>query len=155
MHPITIYNPYCIDVSLQRECTVVHSQSRQRLDVPILPLVGKFRRAGANNGRGRTLRRTTCVRGGPSMGPTPHPAVQAVASSTTARMASADLVSAFRGVQVERYHAADPPGVYNVAPCLIAIDIYPVSILYSSQAVLIDRLEENEVHTAVGLLWSG
>jgi len=42
----------------------------------------------------------------------------------------------------------------NVAPCLIAIDIYPVSILYSSQVVLIDRLEENEVLTAVGLLWS-
>ena len=50
------------------------------------------------------------------MGPTPHPAVQAVASSTTARMASADLVSAFRGVQVERYNAADPPGVYNRRP---------------------------------------
>jgi len=108
MHPITTHSPYCIEVSLQRKCAVVHSQSRQRLDVLILSLVGKFHRVGANNGRGPTLRRTTCVRKGPSMGPTPHPAVQAVASSTTARMASADLVSAFRGIQVERYHAADP-----------------------------------------------
>ena len=110
MHPITTHSPYCIEVSLQRKCAVVHSLSRQRLDVLMLSLVDKFRRVGANNGRGPTLRRTTCVRGGPSMGPAPHPAVQAVASSTTARI---DLVSAFCGFQVERYHAADSPGVYN------------------------------------------
>ena len=43
----------------------------------------------------------------------------------------------------------------NVAPCLLAIDIYRLSILYSFQVVLIDRLVENEVLTAVGWSASG
>ena len=42
MHPITTHSPYCIEVSLQRKCAVVHSRSRQRLDVLILSLVGQI-----------------------------------------------------------------------------------------------------------------
>ena len=49
-------------------------------------------------------------------------------------------------------HRLVDPHEGNAAPCLLAIDIYRVSILYSSQAVLIDRLVENEVFTAVGWL---
>ena len=79
MPPITTHSPYCIEVSLQRKCAVVHSQSRQQLDVLILSLAGKFYRAPPSFSRKRAIQ------------------LAAVASSTTAiclRMASIDLVSA-------------------------------------------------------------
>ena len=55
----------------------------------------------------------------------------------------------------EGRHRLVDPHEGSVAPCLLAIDIYRVSILYSTQAALIDRLIENKVLTAVGLSSSG
>jgi hypothetical protein len=52
-------------------------------------------------------------------------------------------------------HRLVDPREGDVAPCLIAIDRYRVPILYSTQAVLIDRLGEDEALTAVRLFWNG